>query len=168
MDKTTKLYIDDIVKPLLSRIELLERSNEELKVQVRYLESLINHAPSYQKPTRITNHIQSQQHNTCEIAGSVAEKGKANYPKNPTGTVTPKPNTHPVDHQSLTTTKNSKQNHPSPKSYAPLENQITKKSEVTAIRKKFKVAPNLPQLIFLRANQARKNNLMGKRMIKKT
>jgi hypothetical protein len=37
MDKLTKNYIDDIVKPLLHRIESLERSNLELQVQVKYL-----------------------------------------------------------------------------------------------------------------------------------
>ncbi len=37
MDKLTKNYIDDIVKPMLNRIETLERSNAELQVQVKYL-----------------------------------------------------------------------------------------------------------------------------------
>jgi hypothetical protein len=51
MDKFTKNYIDDIVKPMLHRIEYLERSNEELKVHVKYLESLIIVDKTYQKPT---------------------------------------------------------------------------------------------------------------------
>lgn len=41
MDRLTKNYIDDIVKPLLNRIEYLEKNNEELKVQVKYLQSLL-------------------------------------------------------------------------------------------------------------------------------
>lgn len=37
MDKLTKHYIDDMVRPLVNRIEHLERNNEELKIQVKYL-----------------------------------------------------------------------------------------------------------------------------------
>jgi len=37
MDKFTKNYIDDIVRPLIHRIESLEKTNEELKLQVKYL-----------------------------------------------------------------------------------------------------------------------------------
>lgn len=52
MDKLTRNYIDDIAKPLLYRIETLERENEELKIRVKYLESLLlNGSRSYQKPT---------------------------------------------------------------------------------------------------------------------
>lgn len=36
---------------MLTRIETLEKNNEELKLQVKYLESLVNHEKSYQKPT---------------------------------------------------------------------------------------------------------------------
>ena len=108
MDKTTKLYIDDIVKPLLSRIDQLERSNDELKLQVRYLESLINHAPSYQKPTRTPTLTQSQQHTTCAIAESAPDKDRAKSTKNPTGTATPKHSFPPTDPPppTLTTPKN--------------------------------------------------------------
>jgi hypothetical protein len=52
MDKLTKNYIDDFVRPLIYRIEYLERSNEELKVQVKYLESIVLDK-TYQKPTGI-------------------------------------------------------------------------------------------------------------------
>ncbi len=37
---------------MLTRIDSLERANEELKLQVRHLELLVNHEKSYQKPTR--------------------------------------------------------------------------------------------------------------------
>lgn len=60
MDKSLKVYIDSLVTPLIARIHALETSNEELRAQVRHLEQIINHQPSYQRPTRNSNAIQYQ------------------------------------------------------------------------------------------------------------
>ena len=52
MDKLTRNYIEDIARPMLHRIEALEQENEELKIRVKYLESLmLSGSRSYQKPT---------------------------------------------------------------------------------------------------------------------
>lgn len=58
MDRSTKSYIDQLVAPLLARIDSLERSNEALSLQVRHLESLLHSDRPYQKPTSTPPSIQ--------------------------------------------------------------------------------------------------------------
>ena len=43
--------MQQMVQPLLKRIESLEKNNEELRLQVRHLELLVGQDKSYQKTT---------------------------------------------------------------------------------------------------------------------
>lgn len=113
MDPTLSKHLQELIHPLLVRIENLERNNEELRERVRLLENQLPHEHNYQKNTSKCGNTQSAPANTSEKAESAAKTATA--AKDPPGTAKPKS----ISHHSRTVTqshmKKSKPNRPSPR-----------------------------------------------------